>query len=70
MSPHFEEDKRAVADALGVDQILMGSDWPHAEGLRAPADYRVELERDGFSKAGIKKIMYSNGAQLVDLAPR
>jgi predicted TIM-barrel fold metal-dependent hydrolase len=43
VSPHFEEDKRALADVLGVDRILMGSDWPHAEGLREPADYRSVL---------------------------
>jgi predicted TIM-barrel fold metal-dependent hydrolase len=69
VSPHFEEDKRAVADVLGVDRILMGSDWPHAEGLHAPADYRAELERDAFTEAEIEKVMFSNGAQLTRLAP-
>src|SRR4029079_15963341 len=57
VSPHFEEDKAAVADVLGIDRILMGSDWPHAEGLPQPSDYRAELERDGFGVTEIRKIM-------------
>jgi predicted TIM-barrel fold metal-dependent hydrolase len=69
VSPHFEEDKRLVADVLGLDHIIMGSDWPHAEGLVAPADYRAELERDGFTADEIEQIMRTNGEQLTRLAP-
>ena len=69
VSPHFEEDKRAVADVLGVEHIVMGSDWPHAEGLVVPADYRDELVRDGFTDAEIEQVMRTNGEMLTHLAP-
>jgi predicted TIM-barrel fold metal-dependent hydrolase len=69
VSPHFEEDKRAVADVLGLEHIVMGSDWPHAEGLVEPADYRAELERDSFTADEIENIMRRNGEQLTRLAP-
>jgi hypothetical protein len=69
VSPHFEEDKRAVADLLGVGHILMGSDWPHAEGLTEPADYRAELEHDGFTPDEIRLVMRENGLPLSQRAP-
>jgi len=69
VSPHFEEDKRAVADLLGVDHVLMGSDWPHAEGLRAPADYAAELATDGFTTDEMRVIMRENGLQLSRRSP-
>ena len=69
VSPHFEEDKRAVADALGVGHVLMGSDWPHAEGLVEPRDYRAELERDGFDDDEIRQVMRDNGLGLSVRAP-
>ena len=35
-SPYYEEDLRQLADTIGVEQILFGSDWPHGEGLAEP----------------------------------
>ncbi|WP_458682531.1 amidohydrolase family protein [Prescottella equi] len=43
--PYPEDDTIAMADKLGtVDCLLMGSDWPHAEGLREPADFFQKVE--------------------------
>jgi predicted TIM-barrel fold metal-dependent hydrolase len=69
VSPHFEEDKRVVADLLGVDHILMGSDWPHAEGLPQPSDYLAELNHDGFSAEEVRKVMRDNGLPLTRREP-
>lgn len=69
VSPHFEEDKRAVTDLLGVDHVLMGSDWPHAEGVPAPADYANELVDDGFDADEMRHIMRENGLALSRRAP-
>src|SRR5690606_19889116 len=33
VTPYYEEDMRALADLIGVDKVLFGSDWPHGEGL-------------------------------------
>ncbi|MGI9614416.1 MAG: amidohydrolase family protein [Acidimicrobiales bacterium] len=65
VSPHFEDDKRAVADLLGVEHVLMGSDWPHAEGLAHPLDYSGELERDGFSEEEVRLVMRDNALAML-----
>ena len=36
VTPFYEDDVREVCDALGVDRVLLGSDWPHPEGLSEP----------------------------------
>ena len=34
---------RALADLIGVERILFGSDWPHGEGVAQPLDFAKEL---------------------------
>ena len=41
--PYLEEDLRALADLIGVERILFGSDWPHGEGVAQPLDFAKEL---------------------------
>ncbi|MFC5747901.1 amidohydrolase family protein [Actinomadura rugatobispora] len=42
--PYPEDDVIALADRLGtVDSLVMGSDWPHAEGLANPRDYFAKV---------------------------
>ena len=36
VSPFPEDDIPALVDVLGADHVLMGSDWPHAEGTATP----------------------------------
>jgi predicted TIM-barrel fold metal-dependent hydrolase len=54
VTPFYEDDLRELRDAVGADRILVGSDWPHPEGLPEPrsavADYRV-LAADDRRKA-------------------
>jgi len=49
VAPFYEDDIRQLRDAMGVEHLLLGSDWPHPEGLREPraalADFG-ELEPD------------------------
>jgi len=63
VTPYYEEDLRALADLIGVDRILFGSDWPHGEGLAHPVDFKKEL--DGFSDGEIRKIMRDNARALL-----
>ena len=65
-TPYCEEDFRALADLIGVDRILFGSDWPHGEGLAQPLDFEQELE--GFTDAEIRKIMRDNCLELLGTA--
>jgi len=52
-----------LRDAIGVENIAMGSDYPHAEGLEDPTDLVKEL--DGFSNDEIRLVMQENGLRLV-----
>jgi predicted TIM-barrel fold metal-dependent hydrolase len=63
VTPYCEEDFKALADLLGVERILFGSDWPHGEGLAEPMLFRKEL--DGFSDADVRKIMRDNVLDLL-----
>lgn len=63
ISPFPEEDVRALADVIGTDHVLMGSDWPHGEGTPEPADYRGCLV--GFSDAEVRKIMRENALSFI-----
>jgi predicted TIM-barrel fold metal-dependent hydrolase len=45
VTPFYEDDMRELRDALGAERVLLGSDWPHPEGLPEPragiAEYAV-----------------------------
>jgi predicted TIM-barrel fold metal-dependent hydrolase len=62
VSPYYEDDLLALASSIGADRMLLGSDWPHAEGLAEPAAFVDDL--DGFDPAQIKLIMRENGMAL------
>ena len=36
VAPFYEDDLRTVRDSVGADRMLLGSDWPHPEGLSEP----------------------------------
>jgi predicted TIM-barrel fold metal-dependent hydrolase len=45
VAPYPEDDIPWIVDQLGtVDSIVMGSDWPHAEGIAEPKDYEKLLD--------------------------
>jgi predicted TIM-barrel fold metal-dependent hydrolase len=56
-----------VIEHMGADRVLLGSDWPHMEGLEHPRDLLEEL--DGVSAADQEKILYSNVAALNERRP-
>ena len=57
------DDLPRLREAIGVESIVMGSDYPHAEGLEDPKDMVREL--DGFSEDEIRLVMRENGLGLV-----
>ena len=65
ISPFWEEDLGALADLIGVDRVLFGSDFPHPEGLADPASYVKELE--GLPEESVRKIMGGNLARLMNV---
>ena len=62
IAPYYEDDIRSLADALGSDHVLFGSDWPHAEGLADPHSFVDDLV--GFSDAEVRLIMRDNAEAL------
>ena len=66
VTPYYEEDLRRLADTIGVEHVLFGSDWPHGEGLADPASFTDELT--DFTPDEVQRIMRDNCAELVGLA--
>jgi predicted TIM-barrel fold metal-dependent hydrolase len=64
VSPFQEEDLRGMAELVGADRMIMGSDFPHAEGIAEPAAYVHELA--GFSAREVRMIMRDNALGLSD----
>jgi len=63
ISPFPEEDVVGLANLIGVDHVLMGSDWPHPEGNHYPAEYAECLT--GLDDDQIRKIMRENALSLI-----
>ncbi len=43
VAPFYEDDIGAVHDAISADRVLLGSDWPHPEGLAEPRSWLDEF---------------------------
>ena len=67
VSPFHEDDVALLRDLVGAGNLLMGSDWPHAEGLADPTEYVRDL--DGFSDAEIEQVMRGNALALSQRRP-
>jgi predicted TIM-barrel fold metal-dependent hydrolase len=65
-TPYLEEDLSALAELIGVERILFGSDWPHGEGVAQPLDFMKELS--SFDEAATQRIMHDNAAELLGAA--
>jgi predicted TIM-barrel fold metal-dependent hydrolase len=65
VSPFWEEDLGELADMIGEDKVLFGSDYPHPEGLADPITY-VDVIKD-MPQERQAKIMGGNLARLMNL---
>ena len=65
--PYPEDDTVELAGRLGtVDCLLMGSDWPHAEGIREPAGFYAKVEALG--EDARRRFLRDNGLTLLGAA--
>ncbi len=64
VSPFAEENIVGLTEAIGVDRVLFGSDWPHSEGTEQPADYARYLHKLG--PEDTKKIMRDNALTVLN----
>jgi predicted TIM-barrel fold metal-dependent hydrolase len=63
--PYYEDDWHDIVGAVGPERVLLGSDYPHPEGLPEPLDMLEELE--GISQDDIKLIMRDNFGGLLGI---
>ena len=60
-----EDDIRTVIDQSGSgDFLVMGSDYPHAEGVPVPRDFVNEACR-GLTGDEVRKVMHTNGWNFI-----
>jgi predicted TIM-barrel fold metal-dependent hydrolase len=60
-----EDDVKGIVEKLGGSEcLLMGSDYPHAEGVPTPRDFYAEA-LTGVSAADARAIMHDNGRRLL-----
>jgi predicted TIM-barrel fold metal-dependent hydrolase len=64
-TPYAEDDIPALAERIGVGNVLFGSDWPHGEALADPLSFRELLT--GMSASDTDRIMRGNLSELIRL---
>jgi predicted TIM-barrel fold metal-dependent hydrolase len=63
-----EDDVKKIVDTMGTDScLLMGSDYPHAEGVPMPRDFASEA-LGGLAPDQVRRIMYDNGRRFLPKA--
>jgi predicted TIM-barrel fold metal-dependent hydrolase len=66
VTPFWEDSVRELASDIRLDRLLLGSDWPHAEGTRQPADFVTE-SLAGFTPEQIRTIGRDNALDLLGI---
>ena len=69
VSPFYEDDLAALLALLGPGHIVMGSDYPHVEGLAEPASYIKDLQNFGYTPEQCQAVMRDNGLALATRRP-
>lgn len=64
VTPFEDEDIPALAEAIGPDRIMFGSDYPHTDGLAEPAEFADHLT--AFDAVTVRKIMHDNVRRLIE----
>lgn len=63
VAPYPEDDIPWIVERMGhADSIVMGSDWPHAEGIAEPADFVKLL--DPLDSETVERIMHRTAEEL------
>jgi predicted TIM-barrel fold metal-dependent hydrolase len=62
VAPFWEDNFADIADLVGIDRVIFGSDWPHPEGLKDPLSLVDHLP--GLDDQGVRKVMGANMMEL------
>jgi predicted TIM-barrel fold metal-dependent hydrolase len=63
VTPFDHDDIGGLAEAIGIDRVLFGSDHPHADCLAETI--RILDSLKAFNSAGVRRIVHDNARQLV-----
>ena len=66
VAPFYEDDMSMLKDAIGIQRLLFGSDFPHTEGLPDPTLFVKDIPT--FDDAETKAIMRDNVLGLLGVA--
>jgi len=65
VAPFYEDDIPMLAETLGTERLVFGSDFPHAEGLKHPLDFVHDVP--SFTPDQVRKVMRDNVRELLAL---
>jgi predicted TIM-barrel fold metal-dependent hydrolase len=68
VTPFWEDRVPELLADVRADRLLLGSDWPHAEGTRQPADFVTETLA-GVPDHAVQRIARDNALELLRLQP-
>jgi len=69
VSPFYEDDLDQLRSVLGADRLMLGSDWPHTEGMADPFTFIEDLTQAGFTADEQQLIMHDNCQSLTVRRP-
>jgi predicted TIM-barrel fold metal-dependent hydrolase len=64
ITPFWEDDVGALLADVSAERLLLGSDWPHAEGTRQPVDFVTE-SLSGLPDDAVRRISRDNALELL-----
>jgi len=65
ISPYYEDDMVRLRDAVGIERLMFGSDFPHTEGLADPVAFVKDIPE--FDAAETKAVMHDNVREFLGL---
>jgi len=66
-TPFWEDDVPNIAGEFRTDRLLLGSDWPHAEGTREPLEFVTDTLA-GLPADEVQRIARDNAVALLGVA--
>lgn len=68
VTPFWEDDVESLATIVPVGRLLLGSDWPHAEGVVEPLDFVTE-SLGWADDATVRRVARDNAVELLGVNP-
>jgi predicted TIM-barrel fold metal-dependent hydrolase len=67
VAPYYEDDMAMLKDAIGIERLLFGSDFPHTEGLPEPTMFVKDIPT--FTDDEVRAVMRDNVLELLTPQP-